>query len=488
MAVRAASGSDKGFRPRQADRLELLVVAVFGLLGLRIGLRPISDNSAFVHLRTGIEITRNWRVPTADPYSFTANGHPWVVQSWFASLLYGLAYRAGGVLFGSEARMRTLVVFQGLLMALLGVVVARLARTGSAVRTMATAGIATLLGAIYWSPRPLIFGLLGLALVITTVEAEASPWWLIPIGWVWVNTHGSFPLGIAWLLAVVVGRSLDARRPDGASIRYLIWFIGGCAVGSVNPVGPRLLTFPFAVQSKAGVFKNIVEWHSPNFQTTDGIAALVLLALALLVICRSRLSWADTLSVVGFVALALVSLRNVAPAAVVLAPVLGRALRPEIAPAPAQVPDPLRERLDQAVTAALVVIALLLVVLSVRTSGLDLSTYPVQAVDWMGPRGLLDPNRHRVASQDIVGCYLILLRGTAGRVFVDDRVDMYPVSVSKDYDALLHGAPNSADILSRYGVDAVLWDRRQPLVQELTRDGSWQVSYQDARWAVLTRR
>jgi len=487
VAVRAAVGSDRGFSPRHADRLELLVVAVFGLLGLRIGLRPISDNSAFVHIRTGIEITRNWRVPTADPYSFTAFGHPWVVQSWFASVLYGVAYRVGGALFGAGARMHTLVVFEGLLMAALGAVVARLARTGIAVRTMATAGIATLLGAIYWSPRPLIFGLLSLALLITTVEAEASPLWLVPIAWVWVNTHGSFPLGIAWLLAVVVGRTVDFRRPDGASIRYLIWFAGGCVLGSVNPVGPRLLTFPLTVQSKASVFKNVVEWHSPNFQTTDGIAALVLLALALLVICRARLVWADTLSVVGFVALALLSLRNVAPAAVVLAPVLGRALRPGIVSASAGMPDPLRDRLNRAVTAVLAVIALLLGVLSVRTSGLDLSTYPVQAADWMGSRGLLDPTQHRVAAQDIVGCYLILIRGRVGRVFVDDRVDMYPVSVSRDYDALLHGAANSADILRRYGVDVVLWDRRLPLVEVLTGAGGWRVSYQDVRWAVLTR-
>ena len=487
MAVRAAVGSDKGFRPTHADRLELLVVAVFGLLGLRIGLRPISDNSAFVHLRTGIEITRNWRVPKVDPYSFTAFGHPWVVQSWFASVLYGLAYRLGGALFGSGARMHTLVLFQGVLMAVLGVVVARLARTGIAVRTMATAGIATLLGAIYWSPRPLIFGLLGLALVVTTVEAEASPWWLIPIAWVWVNTHGSFPLGLAWLVAVAVGRSVDARRPERASIRYVVWFASGCAIAGLNPVGPRLLSFPFAVQSKASVFKNVVEWHSPNFQTTDGAAALVLLALALLVVCRSPLPWADTLPVVGFVALALLSLRNVAPAAVVLAPVLGRALRPPVAPAPADGPDPLRERLNRGVSAVLVALALLLTVLSVRSSGLDLSTYPVQAVDWMSPRGLLDPGRHRVAAQDIVGCYLILIRGRSGRVFVDDRVDMYPVSVSNDYDALLHGSPDSADILSRYGVDTVLWDRRLPLVQVLTRAGAWRVTYQDMRWAVLTR-
>jgi len=493
---RQGSGSARPSGPgRRASRglsLETLVVATFAVFGLRVGLRPISDNSAFVHLRTGIEIARHGHIPRSDIYSFTATGHPWVVQSWLASALYGVAYRLGGWAFGDGGQVHLVVVLQGVLTATLAVLVARLARTGMATHTMASAGIAVVLGAIYWSPRPLIIGLLGLALLITIVEAEANPLWIVPVTWVWVNAHGSFPLGALWLVAGLVGRALDTRRLPRRHLVYLGAEVGGLVLAAVNPLGPRLLSFPLTVGDKAAVFKSIIEWRSPNFQTTDGIFALALLVAGLLIVSRARLAWADTLPAVGFVALALLSLRNVAPAAVVLAPVLGHGLRHVIEAgeqpaAHARPPtDVARRRLNTAVAGGLGAVSVVFALGSLRGSGIDLSTYPTKAEAWMAANGRLDPSTHRVAEQDVVGCYLVLLRGTAGRVFIDDRVDMYPVEVSNDYDTLLHAQPSAPGVLSRYKVDTVLWERRLGLQDVLLAHG-WSTSYEDRSWVVLTR-
>jgi hypothetical protein len=497
-------------RRRASLTVESLVVLTLALFGLRVGLRPISDNSAFVHLRTGIELVRHWHIPRSDPYSFTAHGHPWVVQSWFASLIYGVAYRVGGALFGTGGQLHLVVLLQGVLMATLALLIARLARTGVAARTMASATIAVLFGAVYWSARPLIFGLIGLALLITVVERRASPWWLLPITWVWVNTHGSFPLGVAWLGAVFVGEMIDTRSLARWLWPYLGAEVGGLALAALNPLGFKLLAFPFTVETKASVFKSVVEWRSPNFQTTDGLYTLGLVALALLIIARARLPWRSTLPAVGFLALGLLSLRNIAPAAVVLAPVLGLAMRPSAAGRGER--DRIEERevssesgpdrdrpdattgsgppaagLNQVLAGALAVVALLFGVLSLQGSGLGLSGYPTKAEAWMTARGLLDPTKHRVAAQDVVGCYLVLIRGTTGRVFIDDRVDMYPVSVSDDYDSLLHAAPSAPKILDHYRVDTVLWDRSLGLKDVLLDHGGWKVVYQDTSWVVLTR-
>ena len=473
-------------RSRSRLSVESLVVATLGVFGFRVGLRAISDNSAFVHLRTGIEMVRTGHVPRTDPYSFTAHGQPWVVQSWFASLLYGVVYRLGGWLFGAGGRLHLELVLEGLLMALLAVLIARLARTGVAVRTMASAGVAVLFGAVFWSPRPLILGLIGLALLVTVVEARANPWWLVPIMWMWVNSHGSFPLALVWLGLVYVGRVADSRTLARELWPYATAMVGGLVVSVVNPLGLRLLTFPLAVEQKASVFRNVVEWRSPNFQTPDGTYALILIVLALVIVLRGRLAWSDTLPAVGFLALGLYSLRFIAPAAVVLAPVLGRALRPALAPRP-RPPDATRDRLNRMVAASLAVLVLAFVVVSLRGSGLDLSTYPAAAEVWMAQHGYLDPSLHRVAEQDTVGGFLILVRGSQGRVFIDDRVDMYPVAVSDDYDALLHADPKSPQILDRYRVDTVLWDRHLALPGVLLAHGGWVVSYQDKGWMVLTR-
>src|SRR5688500_6952739 len=103
-------------RPERRRRLtpptlESLFVATFALLGLRIGLRPLGDNSLFIHLRTGIDLVRTGHVPRTDPYTFTSGGDPWVVQSWLASAAYGVAERLAGF-----AGVR---VFHGLAYALL---------------------------------------------------------------------------------------------------------------------------------------------------------------------------------------------------------------------------------------------------------------------------------------------------------------------------------------------------------------------------------
>jgi hypothetical protein len=143
----------------------------------------------------------------------------------------------------------------------------------------------------------------------------------------------------------------------------------------------------------------------------------------------------------------------------------------------------------------LVLAALIFTLGSVRSSALDLRTYPTQAEAFMASHGLLDAS-HRVATQDVVGCYLILIRGLNTKVFIDDRVDMYPVSVSDDYDSLLHGSANAVAILNKYNIDTVLWDRNLALVPLLQAAGGWRMVYPtpvpssappDKRWVVLVR-
>src|SRR4051812_30183961 len=80
---------------RMAVTVETIVVAVFAISGFRLGARPIHDNSMFTHLRTGVDMVRSGAIPRVDPYSWTAHGHPWVVQSWLAEWSYGVLERLG---------------------------------------------------------------------------------------------------------------------------------------------------------------------------------------------------------------------------------------------------------------------------------------------------------------------------------------------------------------------------------------------------------
>jgi hypothetical protein len=462
-----------------APKMESLFAAAVVLFGFRLGARPIGDNSMFTHLRTGIDMVANGSIPRSDPYSFTAFHQRWVVQSWLPEWSYGLAHRVGGY---------KLVVFeQAVLIALLAWLVVRLARAGSPLRT-ALAGITAVgVGTALWSPRPLIFGLICMALMIAVVERRRSPWLLVPLVWLWVNSHGSFPLGLAWLGARAVGEGLEWRAWPRETMRYIGWFAAGLVVSVVNPLGARLLTFPLTLGEKREAFQSIVEWRSPDFSRGGGYFALAFLGLALVLLMRARVGWRDVLPVVAFIVAALAAARNIGPLAIVLAPALGRALRrPESAPATTKVGGTgVNMRMNRAVLATITAAFVVFTALIFSSDAVDEVGYPGEAAAFLVGENLFDAP-HRVAHQDFVGNYLELRYGSGVKVFVDDRFDMYPLSVSRDYDQLLGARSGALDVLDRRQIDVVLWQKKLPLVTLLEAKG-WRETFSDKEYVVLQR-
>ncbi len=474
--------------------LDGLFAAAFGLVGLALGARPIADNSTFVHLRTGVDIVAGRGIPRVDPYSATAAGSDWVVQSWLPAAVYGLAQKVDD---GGGA----LLILNGVLTALLTLLVHRLARSSSTLRTIGAALVAVAVSGPWWSPRPLLVGLACLALTILVVQGARRPWLLLPVAWLWVNSHGSFPLGAAWLVATAVGAGLDEGRVVTDRLRAGLWFLGGLVLACLNPLGPRLLLFPFSLGARREVFRLIIEWKPADFQSGRGMVAAAGLAAAVAVLSRRRVPWALALPAGLFVLLGLLAQRNLAPAGIVLAPALGAALARRDDPPPsagaeadeadeeaqgatgeARAPATFRDRvLGAAVAAAAVAV----VANALAQGSLNLAPYPVEVVQQGERLGAFRAGR-LVATQDTVGCYLILRRGRGAGVFIDDRFDMYPVDVSLDYLTLLRANPGTREVLDRRGVDAVLWERSRPLVPVLV-DRGWRETAGDRRWVLLER-
>jgi hypothetical protein len=452
-----------------------LFVATIALLGLRLGLRPLGDNSLFIHLRTGMDLVRTGHVPRTDPYSFTAHGDPWVVQSWLASLLYGLAERLGG--------FPAVRLLHGVLYGLVGWLLARLARTGSPWRTALAATLVVGIGVVYWSPRPLVVGILALAVTVLVVERR-RPWWLlVPVVWVWVNAHGSFVLGLGWLVLVAIGERLDGqRRPD--VLPWLGGFVAGLAAACLNPLGPRLLLFPLTVAgSRRDAFAHVVEWRSPSFQSGRGLLTLVCLVGAVVVVAaaRTRPRWRELLPLAAFLVAGLAAQRNLPMLAVVAAPTLARALRPTATTSDNGATNPAPANLHAAIAGVLALLAVVFLVVAAREPAFDLEGFPVRAA-------ALAPDADRLATTDVGAGYVILRRGADAHVLIDDRVDLYPPKVTADYLRLLDGAPRSLAILDRYDVDTVLWETDRPLSAQLAAsDSGWRrVGVRDG-WAVWVR-
>jgi hypothetical protein len=475
--------SEKGPNPgrfvlRGPVAAETLVVALFGLIGLQVGLGQLSDNSGFTHLATGIRMVAHGvlpAIPRVDAYTFTAHGRPWVVQSWLAEAGVGWVYRLGGE--------HAVTLLSGVTVAACGALLTVLARTQRPLRTAAAATPALLITVGQWTGRPLLVGLLALAITILVVDRGWSPWWLVPVVWVWVNSHGSFPLGALWIGLVVVGAWFD-RRP--APVRYAVAFGVGLVVSAVNPLGPKLLTFPLTALTKREAFSHILEWRSPDFHATSGLLALVGIVTAVaLVVGRGRLAWRDALPVAAFLGLGLLAVRNLAPLAFVVAPVLGRAL--DVSDADASTREPLSPAFLRIATTFVLVMGVVFAVAAMQRPLIDASDYPVAQIRWLEQHHRFAAP-HRVATEDTVGNYLELRHGPRGEVFVDDRVDMLPLSLIRDEVAMVDGTDRGLRALDRWDIDTVIWRSDTVFAQRLRSSGVWRSAVRRGGFELFLRR
>ncbi len=444
--------------------------AIAALMGLLTGIARIHDNSFLTHLATGRLILDGGGIPRVDPYSFTAHGDPWVVQSWLASVIYAGVEDVAG--FGG------IRVLNGLLCAAIAVCAWLLtARSPSIAVRFGVTAVTMLVGSELLAGRPLLFGMLGFLLVFLAAEGRLDPRWLVPVGWIWVNTHGSFPFALVLVGLLALGHRLDEGE-WGPEVRVGLWAAGGIALGVVNPLGIRILLFPATLLRKTEAFSAVVEWQAPDYTRWSQwvVAGLLVLAVGLLI---RGFRWRLALPLAVFGVLGLTSQRNQLILLMVLAPTLA-ALLPAVGPAVAAVRRPILRPARTVV----VVLAVLFALIGLQEPHVALDAYPEEAATWMDDQGLWGPES-RVVAPDFVGNLREAQAGRDARVFFDDRVDMYPVAVIDDYLVLHDADPGWDEVLERRGATAVLWEADTPLGRELVDDPGWEVVHRDGPWMVL---
>ena len=441
---------------------------------------PLRDNSFLTHLATGRLILDRGSVPSSDPYTFTAEGAPWTVQSWLASVLYAGVERMAG---GTGLRLLVLAVFVAA-----GLLVWRLTRpAASAVTRFLIAAAALLVATDVWSERPYMIGVLGLGVVWLALDGAVRPWLLVPLLWIWANSHGSFPLATVLVLAVLLGSWLDRRagrpsQPDGAvETRVLKMTVVGTLSAAVGPLGLEVLQFPLNAVTRSDVLAEIVEWQAPAFTSPAErlFLALVLATVAGLVrVGRWRLAVPALL----FTGLALTAQRNLAMATMVLVPVLAASV-----PSVGSLTARSRPNLGPAFAAVCAVVALLIGASAVAAPTTTLDPYPQRALAWLEAVEH-DRNRSNLATQDFVGNLLEVLDGQDARVFVDDRADMFPRDVFADANVVARGEASWETVLDDYEIDVVLWERSDPLASLVAASEDWLVVFSDTRWVLGCQR
>ncbi len=463
----------------------LLVVVVF-LVIFSFDIARTTDIDFWWHLKTGELIAQTGVVPTTDPFSYTADGRPWVVHEWLWELAAYVVYGHGGYV--------TLVLLSATIVTLAYAILYRLLRRLGANEILS--GTLVLWAAVLAVPnfgvRPRELTHLFLAVYLSRLllyrEGRVRQLWPLPALMVlWVNLHGAFVLGVGVLIICAAGTTLEWWRLRERSPRHL-WLVLLLTLGaaSLNPRGPWMLYYPFGyyLEKRNPSFDIVTEFQSPNFHEPFALlfAASVLLFMVLGV-PRRRRNFVEGLLAAAFTLQALVSDRQTSAAALVMAPLLALALCERFTWA-RELPPPRLPR--QLITVNWVLLVCLLVggiafaaqprVRRHLQFGAEPTTdvVPVAGVEFIEQAQLPGP----VFNNQPWGGFLIYRWYPERRVFIDGRVDMYGPGVTKEYLQVAAIKPEWRAVLDKYGVQTVLIEKNSALSVLLLADGGWERVFQ----------
>lgn len=440
----------------------------------------VVDPDMWWHVKVGQDILTHHNFPTTDVYSFSAFGSPWIAYEWLGEIIFGLATRLGGIV----ALDLVLFVLSSILV--LGLYFLATLRSGNCKAAFIACASMYWMTFVSLNMRPQMLGYLCLVYLLIALEVFrkgiSGPIWLFPFVFLfWVNTHGTFLIGIGILTVSLLSglRTFRLGSIEGNAwtraqrLKLQIVLLLCLLVLPITPYGTRIALSPF--QMAFGQPLNLLtinEWRPMPFDILGGKIFLAFVVTFVVLQMLYRFDWRldEFILVLGAAALACLHVRFLMLFVLFFAPLLAALLAH-------WVPAYKRELERYAFNAALI-IACLLAMAHYRPTQAFLEqrvadSFPVGAVHYLDQHVVPGPMWNSYG----FGGYLI---ASGRKVFIDGRGDLYERSgVLSDYTALEQFKPGTFSILDRYGIQSCLVTPKESLTAALLVSPNWKRVYAD---------
>ena len=466
-----------------------------------VNTHPIRPHDFWWHIAVGREILTTRNIPTVDIYSYTEAGQPYPSYQmfWLMEITLYELYKLGGP---------ALVIFVFSLIITAGYsIIFTICKVVSNDWRVAAAGIffAAALGLNDWNIRPqgITFLIASLFLLAIYKYNKSLQWsWLIilPLGMlVWVNSHGTFVIGLAiigiwWgdFLWQAVKQHLILKLPF--TLRSMIYpsiFLGITVLSClINPRGLGIIDYIKTLTGNSVVQNLVTEWAPPSFNTMMGTAFLLgLMGTAiLLALSPKRPNFYQTITFLVFGVLSLKTSRGIVWFGIVMAPIVVDHLSAVIR----QLRNiEKRPTVGGGSRGLNILFAVLLVGMGILSlpwfkdflplppakAGLISTETPVQAVNFL----LDEKPPGRLFNAMSFGSYLIWAAYPQYQVFVDSRIELFSEKVWVDYLNISNANGDWEALLNDYEVDTLMLSQmEQPLLisaADLSPD--WHPIYED---------
>jgi len=530
-------GQNIHFLPRLETEY-LWPVAILACVFAFVNTHPIRPQDFWWHLRLGYEIVRTGHIPQTDIFSYTQYGqaYPPFNIFWLADIvLYGI-YAAGGPALNIFFQAVLITGTYGLLYAL-----CRRLAAEAKIAAAATLG-AMWLGIENWNVRPqalcfpLFVGTLWLIYKFR-LDTKNSGWLLAgfpALTILWANSHGSFPLIFVlqglWLIETLWKRWQIGPWAPRLWPPIVALALSGLALG-LNPQGWGILQY-LQLMGSHPVAHQGREWRPASLFSIDGIAFYILASMGfvlllwagrarsglfhwLLLMPFSLLAWRTGRAIIwlGFVWAPIVAeivprllpeasfftKRNPRKQPTYMLPSACFSHKATLPPEKQGFPSPLGSSCSTRTDASVIVVLIFFAGMSVLSlpwlkahlplpphkAGLVSAETPVRAVAFMRDHSLPPPLFH----DGDFGSYLIWAAYPAYRVFVDTRIELYPLALWQSYAAISSGEAGWDFALRQWGVRTALLSlqRQAGLVAQMRIHPAWRLVYEDEVAIIFVR-